>query len=355
MRTPPSIEPEEIKSVGFDEIIDVRSPSEFAEDHLPQAINLPVLTDAERVTVGTIFKSSPFEARRLGAGLVSANIGRHLAEHLADKPKEYQPLVYCWRGGARSTSMSTVMHAIGWRVQLLKGGYRNFRRYVRAALQDHLSREPDIRIIAGLTGSGKTLLLKKLLEAGEQVIDLEGLAKHRGSALGEEPSQSQPSQKRFESLLLQQFERFDFSRPIFVESESSRVGKRQVPAELWSLMRAAPVVEIKTPLKARAAFLVKAYDHFVNDDELLRTKMELVRRLKPKAVFERWEEQLRRGAHTDFVESMLEDHYDPAYLKSRQNTYGEPQLELRMDEVSEPALGDVAREIAAFGKRPPPV
>lgn len=352
MGTPSIIDAEEIKSLRFDEIIDVRAPCEFEEDHLPGAINLPVLDDSQREVVGTIFKqSSPFEARRLGAGLVSGNISRHLDRHLADKPKDYKPLVYCWRGGSRSGSMATVMQSVGWRVHLLKGGYRSFRRYVCASLKTFFDQEPDLRIIAGLTGSGKTLLLGKLASVGEQVIDLEGLARHRGSALGEEPSEAQPSQKRFENLLLQQCEAFDLSRPIFLESESSRVGRRQVPAQLWSLMRAAPVVEITTPLEARAAYLVKAYDHFVNDDALLRRKMELVRKLKSEAVFERWEEHLRRGDHAGFVESMLEHHYDPAYLKSRENTYGEPQLKLSMDEVSEPALAGIAREIVAFENR----
>jgi tRNA 2-selenouridine synthase len=185
----------------FGVVIDVRSPSEFAEDHIPGAINLPVLNDEERTRVGTIYKQlNPFEARKVGGALVSRNIARHLEDHFADQPKEYRPLLYCWRGGQRSGSFALVLSQIGFRVAVLSGGYKTYRGEVLDGLRE-LPTRFEFRILAGATGNGKTALLRAIAAAGGQILDLESLASHRGSLLGRELGSPQPSQKWFESQL----------------------------------------------------------------------------------------------------------------------------------------------------------
>ena len=346
MRPIPSVRPDQLDELEFDELIDVRAPAEFAEDHLPGAINLPVLDDSQRAEVGTIFKQrSPFEARRLGGGLASANIAKHVADHLADKPRDYRPLIYCWRGGERSGSMATVLNAIGWKVSKLEGGYKAYRAHVVELLGKLLANRPRLRIIAGLTGSGKTLLLERLSRAGEQVVDLEGLAAHRGSALGSMPDAPQPSQKLFERRLLEVLQSLDFDRPIYVESESNRIGNIQVPGALWPHMKAAPVIEISTSRRARAEFLTADYDYFLRDRELLLERMEPIRRLQPTERFALWEQQIAAEEWREFVESILEHHYDPAYLRSRARTFHLPGQCFEFDAVSENELDALVRRI----------
>ncbi len=163
----------------FDAIIDVRSPAEFALDHIPGAINCPVLDDAERVTVGTLYKQvNAFEAKKVGAALVAKNIGRHIEEHFIQMPKEWKPLIYCWRGGNRSGSLSLVLARIGWPAIQLDGGYKAFRAHINEALLE--TPQFDFRVICGTTGSGKSRLLEVLDSIGAQVLDLEQLAAHRG-------------------------------------------------------------------------------------------------------------------------------------------------------------------------------
>ena len=343
---PPRVHPGEIKDLDFDEIIDVRSPSEFIEDHVPGALNLPVLSDSERAQVGTLYRNaSPFEARRMGAGLVSANIACHLSGDLSDKDRDFRPLVYCWRGGKRSAAMAIVLSSIGWHPHLLDGGYKAYRSFVRQSLAGLLEQQIPFRVIAGLTGSGKTLLLQRLEKLGEQVVDLEAIAAHRGSALGEEPDQRQPGQKRFETLLLERLCILDSKRPVYIESESSRIGCLQIPDVMWSLMKKAPVIEVSVPRQDRATYLLNAYPHFTDNADLLIEKLEPVRRLQSSAVFAQWEEAISRGEFLEFVQSILENHYDPAYRRSREKTYMEACAKLTMKRVSGECLDKVARDI----------
>jgi tRNA 2-selenouridine synthase len=352
MRPISRIPPDTIADFDFDEIIDVRAPVEFAEDHLPEAINLPVLDDSQRETVGTIYKQeSPFEARKIGAALVSANISAHLAGHLASKGKDYRPLIYCWRGGQRSRSMATVLGEVGWRPQLLDGGYKAYRAFVSKSLAAILEETPQFRIIAGLTGSGKTWLLERLAAAGEQVLDLEGLAEHRGSALGQSLTAPQPSQKRFENLLFEVLRSCDLTKPIYVESESSRIGRVQIPAALWTQLRGSPVIETHVPLAARAAYLVSDYQHFVKDKSLLAEKLSLVQPLQTTERFSAWGELIEAGDWQGFVESILEHHYDPAYLRSREKIYTAERTPLETDVVSAESLDVLAREVIGLQGR----
>ncbi|HEY9459405.1 MAG TPA: tRNA 2-selenouridine(34) synthase MnmH, partial [Paralcaligenes sp.] len=185
----------------FDEIVDVRTPLEYAEDHIPGAINAPVLSNEERVVIGTLYTQSRFEATRLGAALVAKNIGRHLETQFANRPRQWRPLIYCWRGGKRSEAMSTWFNLIGWQARQLEGGYKTYRRWVIEMVQSLPGRFHYI-ILTGPTGTGKTRLLHALKRAGAQTLDLEDLARHRGSLLGALPGQSQPSQKSFDSRLV---------------------------------------------------------------------------------------------------------------------------------------------------------
>ncbi len=302
---------------GFSAIIDVRSPSEFAEDHAPGAINLPVLTDEERAEVGTIYvQQSRFLARRIGAAHVARNIARHLETALAGETGAFQPLVYCWRGGQRSQAMATILSQVGWRTTLLEGGYKTWRRQVTARLYDG---ELPFRLIVldGNTGSGKTEVLLRLAELGQQVVDLEGLAAHRGSLLGGFRDRPQPSQKMFESRLLALLDGFDPARPVFVEAESSKVGERMVPPALWQAMAAAPRIEIAAESLARARYLVRAYRDIIGDraalDEALRRMPTPPGRKRLAA----WGELADAGDFEALALALMELHYDPAYRRSR--------------------------------------
>ena len=258
-----SADPESVSR--FDDIIDVRSPAEFAEDHMPGAINLWVLDNAQRAEVGTIYvQQSRFLARRIGAAHVARNIARHLDERLIDRPGSWSPLVYCWRGGQRSNAMATVLEQVGWRVGLLQGGYKTYRRRVTAALYDA---GPDVRVVLldGYTGTAKTEVLGRLAARGVQTLDLEGLAAHRGSLFGALAGAPQPHQKGFESALLHVLEGFDRRRPIIVEAESSKVGALNVPPMLWKAMLAAPRIEVIAPTEARALYLTRAYGDIIAD------------------------------------------------------------------------------------------
>lgn len=302
---------------AFDRIIDVRSPSEFAEDHIPGAINLPVLDDEERARVGTTYKQvSPFDARKHGAALVSANISRHLTHALAGQTGSFHPLIYCWRGGMRSNSMALVLASIGWRVGLLEGGYRRWRRDVTAGLDADAPALP-ITLIDGQTGVAKTALLHALAERGAQVIDLEGLAHHRGSVFGGLPDLPQPSQKAFETRIWDQLRRMDLSRPIFVEAESSLIGKRRVPPRLWSGMKAAPRIEISAPTAERARYLVTAYPDMLQDRNRLDAAIERLSGQHANDRMQAWRDQADRGDFQDLAESLVIEHYDPAYSRSR--------------------------------------
>ena len=302
--------------VDFDAVIDVRSPGEFAEDHLPGAINLPVLDDAERAEVGTEYvQGSKFRARRRGAALVARNIARHLESDLADQNGGFKPLVYCWRGSQRSHAMATIMDQVGWPVSVLEGGYRTWRR----AVVDRLYETPlDLKLVRidGATGVGKTEMLRRLAEAGAQVLDLEGLANHRGSLFGAMPG-GQPSQKLFESRLAARLAAFDPGLPVAVEAESSRVGTITLPRAVWAAMQAAPTIELTAMMPDRVARILRDYARFTRDlDDVGKALSRLPRHLS-NAERAEWLELARAGRMAEFVQALIEAHYDPAYARSR--------------------------------------
>ena len=325
----------------YSEIIDVRSSSEFAEDRIPGAINLPVLNDAERAEVGTIYKQfSPFKARKIGAAIVSKNISKHLNEHFADKEKNYQPLIYCWRGGQRSASLATVLSQIGWRVTLVEGGYKTYRSYVRQEL-DSLPRTLNYKILCGLTGSRKTHILEKMRQRGFQVLNLEALANHRGSLLGQEwegKLSPQPSQKYFDSKLLQALQSFNADETVWVESESSKIGQVHLPQSLWKEMKQSSCVEIKLPLDKRVQFLLAEYPHLVDNPEILKAKLE---KLKSSCGWKRisnWYQMINNQDWKSFVRDILESHYDPTYRKSMEHNFSQVEQVISLDDLSDSCI-----------------
>ncbi len=300
----------------FDDIIDVRTPSEFALDHIPGACNLPVLSDDERARVGTLYKQvSPFSAKKLGAALVAANVSRHLANNLLDRPKSWRPLVYCWRGGKRSGAFTHVLREIGWDAHALEGGYKAFRRAVVAELPALASRF-RWRVLCGLTGSGKSRLLTTLERLGAQALDLEQLAAHRGSVLGNLPDEPQPTQKLFESLLWDRLRRLDPARPVYVESESKKIGVLQVPQEVLDSMWSSQCVQVIVDRATRVRLLKDEYAHFLADPVSLGRQLDCLVQLHGHATIERWKKMANAGAWDALVADLLERHYDPAYTRS---------------------------------------
>ncbi|WP_300545384.1 tRNA 2-selenouridine(34) synthase MnmH [Maricaulis sp.] len=335
----------------FDAVIDVRSPSEFAEDHLPGAINLPVLDDEERARIGTHYTQvSVFEARRMGAALVSRNIARHLETALADRPKVFKPLIYCWRGGMRSESMGLVLTSVGWKVSLVAGGYRTWRQQVVAALEDDAPL--PVVLIDGQTGTAKTAILKALAAQGEQVIDLEGLARHRGSIFGDFAHTPQPSQKAFDTALHTALRDLDPKRPVFVEAESKQVGQRRVPPRLWQAMQAAPRIVVNVPVSERARYLVTAYPDLMGDTEKLDAALDGLKPFHAKADIAAWHDLAAQGDWHGLAQALITAHYDPAYNRARKrHRHGRRDAKVAVGRLDAAGIETAARQIRSLGLR----
>ena len=319
---------------AYDCVIDVRSPSEFADDHIPGAINLPVLSDDERAEVGTIYKQiDPFTARKRGAVLTNRNIAAHI-EMLTGHAKSWRPLVYCWRGGQRSGSMALVMNEIGWPVSIISGGYKAYRRHVQEQLSSILP-QIQLLVLAGPTGCGKTKLLKRLREHGHQILDLEALARHRGSLLGQEPDEPQPSQKLFESRLFEALSYLDLKKPVFIESESSKIGEVHVPKALLQNLNTSRVIAFTCDRSKRAAFLLEQYRHLTQRPEITQ---QLIQRLKfrhGKQQIAHWTKLIEEKCWDKLAESLLEQHYDPAYDRSQKRLQVTAHYELEQPGLPE--------------------
>ena len=333
---------------AFDTIIDARSESEYALDRIPGAINAPVLDDAQRVRVGTLYKQTgAFEAKRVGAPLVAANIARHIETLWADKPRDWKPLVYCWRGGNRSGSMAHILAKIGWPVVQLDGGYKAYRAHVAASLET--PPELDFRVVCGTTGSGKSRLLETLDGIGAQVLDLEKLAAHRGSVLGHLPDAPQPTQKWFESQVWDRLRRFDPARPVFVESESKKVGNLRVPEAVMARMRASPCIALNLSPENRVRLLMEDYEHFCADPGALNAQLDHLVQLHGREKIEHWQAMASGGAMAELVGQLLAEHYDPAYLRSiDRNFVRYPQADvLTLDDIAPDHFLQAARRLHA--------
>ncbi len=338
----------------FDALLDVRSPAEFALDHLPGAINTPVLDDAERARVGTMYvQESPFLARKVGGALVARNIAQHIDEQFAGHDRGWKPLVYCWRGGMRSGSMNTILRAIGWDARQLDGGYRTFRRHVVAEL-DVLPARLSFRVVCGPTGSGKTRLIGALAAAGCQVLDLESIAAHRGSLLGGWPDRPQPSQKAFETRLWEAIRRLDPPRPVYVEAESRKIGDLRVPQALIDRMRAADCVRVDTPDAARVSLLMQEYAHFFDESAVLIDKLKALTALHGHARVDAWVQDAEAGRWESLVATLLDAHYDPAYARSAAGHFSglANAVRVALYDTSDAALGQAAAALANLDRIP---
>lgn len=236
-------------------VIDVRSPSEYAWAHIPGALSLPLFSDDERARVGTLYKHQGKKAATLlGMDIAGPKMAGYVSAAEVIAP-EGKVLVYCWRGGMRSSAMAFTLETAGFEVCLLEGGYRSFRRLVL----DLAAHPWKLRVLGGMTGSGKTLILKKLREAGEQVIDLEGLASHKGSAFGSIGQPAQPGTEHFVNQLGLELSSLDPNQSVWVEDESHEIGKVGIPHSFFLQMREAPLYFVEIPREQRAAHLVEEY------------------------------------------------------------------------------------------------
>jgi tRNA 2-selenouridine synthase len=330
---------------GFDTIIDVRSPAEYAEDHLPGAVSMAVLDDAERARVGTIYKQqSPFLARKVGAALVARNAAAHIETTLMEKGGGWRPLVYCWRGGQRSGSFATILQAVGWRVEVLEGGYKAWRRLVVDQVQNGPVAAPVV-VLDGNTGSAKTDILALMAAAGHQVIDLEGLANHRGSLFGHRAG-GQPSQCAFEGALAMRLAALDPARPVMVEAESSKIGNLMVPKALWAAMVAAPRVRIAAGVGARAAYLARAYIDMTEEAGRLAEVIGLLKAQHAKEVIADWLAMAHAGDHEALAADLMRRHYDPRYEKHRARTESARDVTVKTEGLGPDDLPGVAQRVA---------
>jgi len=333
----------------FDCLIDARSPTEYAEDHIPGAINCPVLDDDERHRVGTLYKQQgAFEARRLGGALVAANLARHLRERFADRPATWKPLVYCWRGGLRSSSMVTWLRLVGWDAQQLGGGYKRWRRHVIETI-DRVGPGLALRVICGATGSAKTRVLQALAAHGAQTLDLEALACHKGSLLGALPGREQPTQKGFETRLVAALEALDPARPIFVEAESRRIGRLSLPTALIERMRDSPCIEIAASLAARVDYLLRDYAYLGDDGAALARRLDALRERHGHEVLQRWQGWALAGALPLLFAELAQLHYDPLYASSQclHFRHWEQRWRLPTEALDDAAIDRLAQAVLA--------
>ncbi len=331
----------------FDTIVDARTEDEFAEDHLPGAVNWPTLDNQQRITVGTTYKQvNAFEAKKMGAAMAAHNISRHIERDVLDKPRDWKPLTYCWRGGKRSGSLSLILDQIGFKVTLIEGGYKAFRA---AVVQDipRLAAQFDWRVICGTTGSGKTRLLQAITNAGGQTLDLEALANHRSSVLGAIPGVPQPTQKRFDTLIWDRLRQLDPTRPVFVESESKKVGNVAVPTALIEAMRAGNCLNLVLTDTERVKLLMEDYDFFVKDQTFFCKRLEALREIRGKVVIDAWQAAVKAGNIESVVQELLTTHYDPVYVQSMQRNFRHYAAanELRPASRDMAAFNEVARSV----------
>ncbi len=329
----------------------MRSPSEFALDHIPGAINLPVLDDQQRTQVGTLYKENPFKARRLGAALISANISQHIQNKMMHHGLDYAPVLYCWRGGMRSRSFTFILKSIGWKPHVISGGYRAFRKSIVEETEEIFQNpQLNIQVLSGLTGVGKTRLLIAIQKQGGQVLDLEGLANHKGSLLGATPSSAQPSQKKFETLLWHNMKQFDLTKPIYTEAESNRIGNIHCPTSLWRSLNNARVINVQLPIKERIKILRQDYPHFQEDSDQLKLLLSKLIPLRGNEQIEQWDTLIDAEHWNDFVQSVLEKHYDLCYRAPGEadSNYKKSTAEIIIPDAREESFANAAKQSLLF-------
>lgn len=307
---------------AYDLIIDARSQREYEEDHIPGAVNMPVVNNEEYAEVGTLHRTDKVGAYRIGVRYSLLNIAKHIAEDLPMYSVQSRVLVYCFRGGKRSKLWTDALETIGYKVDKLKGGWKGYRRWVN----DQLAHIPTLyryNVLSGSTGCGKTRLLYALRDAGAQVLDLEDIASHRGSVLGAIPGTSQPSQKYFDSLLLRQLTTYDPTRPIWVEAESKKIGNVQLPNALLETMRQGRTLQVDADMAQRVLLWRQDYRHFEDDPQDMLKRLLFLRPLVGGEEFAAWEELAKQQQMPELFERLMRNHYDPAYRRSILRNYPE--------------------------------
>lgn len=332
----------------FDLVIDARSPREFAEDHLPGAINLPVVFDEEYAEVGTTHRTDPMRAYQIGVAYSLKNIARHLELPFFRTSRRMSILVYCFRGGKRSKLWADALETIGYKVERLPAGWKGYRNWVRQTL-DEVPKHMQFKVLSGPTGCGKTRLLLALREAGAQVIDLEALASHRGSIIGAIPGRAQPSQKLFDSLLLAEIDPLDLAKPVWIESESKRIGRVQLPAALFHRMHGGRLFAVETPMPERIAMWRHEYPHFERDPVGLVAQLSHLKGLLSSTTLEKWVSMAERRDIDGLFESIMRDYYDPAYLRSTKKNYVQTEysIKIQLETLDSTYLANVARHLVA--------
>jgi len=251
-------------------ILDVRSPGEYAKGHIPGAHSFPLFTDDERAQVGTLYTQSGRQAAFFaGLDFVGPKMSLFVKKALQIAPKK-QLLIHCWRGGMRSASMAWLLQSAGFDVVILEGGYKKYRSHIRQAF----SAPANILILSGMTGSGKTDILNEMKKKGVQVLDLEGIANHKGSVFGHIGQLQQPSSEQFENNLAKRWNEFDYSRPVWIEDESRNIGKVQIPETLYHAMNKAVVIRIDLPVQYRIDRLITEYAD-IDDDAIGQSLLKI--------------------------------------------------------------------------------
>lgn len=288
-------------------ILDVRTPAEFAQGHIPNAVNLPLFSNEERAIVGTLYKQQGREEAFLkGLEFIGGKL-RSFLEVAIGHAKDKTILVHCWRGGMRSGSMATLFAAYGLKVFTLSKGYKAFRNWVLREFEN----EKSVVILGGKTGSAKTKILHQLKENGEQIIDLEALAHHKGSAFGNLGEEPQSTQEQFENNLAVLWNKIDSDKTLWLEDESRNIGKNMIPATLWTQMREAPVCFLDVSDERRTKFLLEEYGQFSKED-LIASIQKITKRLGLENTKTGIETVMEGDAKT--VCEMLLTYYDKGYL-----------------------------------------
>lgn len=314
-------------------VLDVRTPAEFADGHIPGARNLPLFSTAERAAIGAAYAEEGRRPAMLDALDVVGPKMRALVEAAGDVLEGRDVLMHCWRGGMRSESMGWLLSFFDYRVRRLRGGYKAFRRYVRKSFA---LRRP-LRVLGGLTGSGKTEVLHALRDRGEQVVDLEGLANHRGSVFGGLDRPAQPSQQQFENDLALQWRALDPHRPVWIEDESRRIGDVGVPGALFDQMQQAETVVLDVPDATRLDRLVALYGRCPPAD--LHDALDYIRQRLGGLRTQQAHAAIRTG-HLRRACSLILSYYDDAYAHGLQQRPDEAVCVLRTDTADPDAVAE---------------
>lgn len=342
-----TILPSEMEAHHFDAILDVRAPAEYIDDHIPGAISAPVLSDEERAQIGTMYKQvSPFEARKAGAILTARNIAYAVETMFLSHSKNWRPLVYCWRGGQRSGAMQIILREIGWDAVRIDGGYKAWRTHVLKELAVLPSRFRYI-VLAGPTGSGKTKILAHLREQGAQVMDLESLARHKGSVLGAVPGSLGQSRKAFDTGLYSALRGFSCDHPVFIEDEGRRIGDIHLAPDMACMIEQSPVIEILPDRAARVDFLMRDYAYFFLAPADLRARLSGLAPLHPRSRLDDWMRMVDHAAWPTLIHDLLEHHYDPLYARAMKARGEGRRVLLRYtpESLDDPALARLAEKI----------